>query len=160
MKLLFQLRTFLGDQKPADFLTNFPARPFYIERARDELAPHFYLKLPILPAQFLRVLTEINKAFGLCYKLGFFFLFEYLSPTFYSFGNLYMRTTRPCNSLLYFLQKSITSLKKGYKTEIKKCRLSQARRYCPSRSGSPSQRQREILERTHTKMGFSVSRRN
>jgi hypothetical protein len=38
------------------------------------LAPHFYLKLPILPAQFLRVLTEINKAFGLCYKLGFFFV--------------------------------------------------------------------------------------
>jgi hypothetical protein len=30
-----------------------------------------------------------------------------------------MRTTRPCNSLLYFLHKSITSLKKWYKTEIK-----------------------------------------
>jgi len=27
-----------------------------------------------------------------------------------------MRTTRPCNSLLYFLHKSITSLKKWYKT--------------------------------------------
>jgi len=41
-------------------------------------------------------------------------LFEYLSPTFYRFGNLYMRTTRPCNSLLYFLHKSLTSLKKWY----------------------------------------------
>jgi hypothetical protein len=74
MKLLFQLRTFFGDEKPADFLTNFSDRPFYLERARDELAPHFYLKLPIVSAQFLRVLTEINKAFGLCYKLGFFFV--------------------------------------------------------------------------------------
>jgi hypothetical protein len=74
MKLLLQLRTFLGDQKPADFLTNFPGRPLYIERASDELLPHFYLKLPILPAQFLLVLTKINKAFGLCYKLGFFFV--------------------------------------------------------------------------------------
>jgi hypothetical protein len=73
MKLLFQLRTFLGGKKPADFLTNFPDRPLYIERARDELLPHFYLKLPILPAQFLLILTEINKAFELCYKLGFFF---------------------------------------------------------------------------------------
>jgi hypothetical protein len=46
---------FLGDQKPGDFLTNFPDRPFYIERASDKLSPNFYLKLPILPAQFLLV---------------------------------------------------------------------------------------------------------
>jgi hypothetical protein len=55
-----------------DFLTNFPDRPLYIERASDELLPHFYLKLPILPAQFLLVSSEINKGFELCYKLGFF----------------------------------------------------------------------------------------
>jgi hypothetical protein len=73
MKLLFQQRTFLGGQKPADFFTNFPDPPLYIERANDEWLSHFYLKLPILPAQFLLVLTEINKAFELCYKLGFFF---------------------------------------------------------------------------------------
>jgi hypothetical protein len=64
----------LGDQKPADFLTNFPDRPLYIERASDELEPHFYLKLPILTAHYLLFLTEINKAFGLFYKLGFFFI--------------------------------------------------------------------------------------
>jgi hypothetical protein len=72
MKVLFQLKTFFGGQKPADFFTNFPNRPLYIERASDELLPHFYLKLPILTAQFLLVLTETNKAFELCYKLGFF----------------------------------------------------------------------------------------
>jgi len=72
MKLLFQLKTFLGGQKPTDFLTIFPDRPLYIERASDELLPQFYLKLPILSAQFLLVFTEINKAFELCYKLEFF----------------------------------------------------------------------------------------
>jgi hypothetical protein len=49
-KAAISTENFFG-QKPADFLTNFPQRPFYIERANDELLPEFYLKLPILTAQ-------------------------------------------------------------------------------------------------------------
>lgn len=71
-KITLQLRTFFGDQKTTDFLAIFLYRPFYIERASDELWHHFYLKLPILYAQFLLILIKINKAYRLSYNLEFF----------------------------------------------------------------------------------------
>jgi hypothetical protein len=71
MKLLFQLRTFLGDQKPADFLTNFPDRPFILREPAMNCAS-LLPKTADTSRTVSTCLTEINKAFGLCYKLEFF----------------------------------------------------------------------------------------
>jgi len=70
---------------------------------------HFYLKLPIAHSS-LRVLAEINKAFGLCYKLGFFVVW-YLFITFLDSVIIFVGTTS-VSILSFTFTPSITSLKK------------------------------------------------